>query len=156
MTPDERDLEHALARRLGDHAADCDECRTSPLPLADLARGLALQTVALDAAVLSRRVLAALQPELARLASNWFWRRFGRGVLAALVPLPAVVVFDVWLLSSVREWAAGVLPGALVTYLVVSYGSLLLLLFAATYAAIPLALAREAWSRSVARVEVAT
>lgn len=149
----ESDPERALARRLGEHAEECGECRATPLPLGELARVLAQQVVAIDAVALSRRVAAALQPELARLASVWFWRRFGRGVLVALLPLPAIVALDAWLLSYVHEWAAAWLPEALATYLVVSYGALLVLLFAATYAAIPLALAREAWGRSVARLE---
>lgn len=144
------------ARRLEEHAAGCDECRTLAPPLASLASSLSSYAIPLDVAAMSRRVLAALRPELARLASIWFWRRLSRVTLAALLPLPLVVLFDVYILQIFYAWALTVLPAIVATYLVVSYAATQLLLVAATYAAIPLVLARDAWNRAVVPVEVAS
>ena len=152
MTRDPNALEGG-AERLAQHAADCDECREATPPLGDIVRTLSSYATSIDAAALSRRVLAALRPELTRLASIWFWRRLARGLLAALVPLPLIVLFDAYVLSNVYEWVSGLLPTVVATYLVASYGALLFLLFGATYAAIPLVLARDAWIRSVAPTE---
>lgn len=135
------------------HAGDCDDCRSEPLPLAAIARGLAAYAVPLDVAALSRRVTAALRPELARLASAWFWQRLARATVAALLPLPLILLLDVFALRFVYDWASTILPAALATYLVVSYAAAQLLLFAATYAAIPLVLARDAWQRAITPVE---
>jgi hypothetical protein len=155
--PDEREpLAAAGERRLTEHAADCDECRPAPLPLAALARDLASYAVPLDVAALSRRVLAVLRPELARLASVWFWRRVSRVTLAALLPLPVILALDVYLLRLFYTWAIGLVPVAVATYLVVTYAATQILLFAATYAAIPLVLARDAWARAITPAEALT
>lgn len=135
-------------RLLSQHVRDCSECGGEPPPV-EMAERLAAYVVTIDAAALSRRVLAAARPELARLASAWFWRRLAAAVLAALLPLPVVLALNAVLLAALHTWASALLPAALVSYLVGSYAALLLLLFASTYAAIPLVLAREAWSRGV-------
>ena len=142
--------------RLAEHVRDCDECGAAPPPLGALARQLATYAVPLDVAALSRRVVAALRPELSRLASVWFWRRLARVSVAALLPLPAILLLDAYVLRSVHAWVSTLLPDAVATYLVVSYAAVQLLLFAATYAAIPLVLARDAWVRAMIPVEAST
>jgi hypothetical protein len=154
VTHDERrELARQGEERLAAHTRECDDCAAASSSLADVARVLAGYVVAVDAAELSRRVMASLQLELARLASAWFWRRLARVTVAALLPLPAVLFLDAYVLRVFYGWASGILPQALVAYLVVSYAALQLLLVAATYAAIPLVLARDAWARAIARAE---
>lgn len=153
MTDDRERLADDGAGRLTSHAADCDDCRARPLPLAEIARELATYAVPLDVSALSRRVTAYLRPELARLASTWFWRRLSRAIVAALLPLPVILLLDMLLLRSVYGWASTLLPAAVATYLVVSYAAAQLLLFAATYAVIPLVLARDAWQRGITPAE---
>jgi hypothetical protein len=139
---------------LAEHAAACDECRAAPLPLAAVERELAGYRVPLDVAALSRRVLAAVRPELQRLASVWFWRRLARVTAAALLPLPLIVLLNGWLLGLAYGWVSQLVPPALALYLVASYAAAQILLLALTYAAIPLLLAREAWNRVAAPAEV--
>jgi hypothetical protein len=62
-------------------------------------------------------------------------------VLASLLPLPGVLAYNAYVLQAAYSLASTVLPTALVAYLVLSYAAFLTLLFALTYAAIPLLLA---------------
>jgi len=149
----EDDLARRGEARLAEHARECDECAAAPLAFETIARSLAAYAVPLDVAELSRRVARHLQPELARLASVWFWRRLGRVIFAALLPLPLILLLDAYVLGVFYAWASTVLPAALATYLVISYAASQLLLFAATYAAIPLLLARDAWFRGLTTAE---
>ena len=91
----------------------------------------------------SQRALAGLRPELQRLATHAYWRRVAATLLRALVPLPLIATYNLLLL---RVWYLAIhalLPAAMATYLVLSYSAFLILLFALTYAAIPLLLARS-------------
>lgn len=152
---DERGQQTPLGEQiLEEHVRDCVECEVLALPVRGIAERLASYAVPIDAAALSRRVLEVVRPDLARLASVWFWRRLARVILTALVPLPVVLVLNAVVLSAFHAWVSEVLPAAVATYLVVSYAALLLLLFASTYAAIPLVLARDAWARAAGPVEV--
>ena len=124
--------------RLAAHAADCEACHASPLPLEQLAVRLNASPVHIDATALSRRVLLQLQPELEHLALAASWPRMLRGLLLSLLPLPLVVAVDAYFLSLVYGLVSALVPAALAAYLVLSYGAVLVLLFAMTYAAIPL------------------
>lgn len=130
-------------RHLAAHASDCDACRSEPLPLEHLAARLSTSAVDIDSTLLSRRVLARLQPELERRAFAASWPRMLRGLLLALLPLPLVVAFDAYFLDLVYGLVSALLPAAFAAYLVVSYGALLVLLFALTYSAIPLLMMRS-------------
>ena len=127
---------------LAAHARECEDCRGSAAPIAQLSTLLDAGALALDAAGLSRRVLARVAPELQARAQAAFWRRLGRTFGAALVPLPLLVVADFWLLGWLYDLAAAWLPSALAAYLVLSYAASLLVLIGSVYAAIPLLLAR--------------
>lgn len=126
------------------HSADCAECQNTPLPLDRVAAALEAAVPAIDAAVLSRQTCLQLRPELQRRAQAVGWRRMAVGVLLALLPLPLVLAYNAYLLHMVYDLLSSLLPAAIAAYLVLSYGAFLLLLFATTYAAIPLLMAHRA------------
>ena len=127
---------------LFEHARECDECRNSAPPLGELSARLDAGAAAVDAASLSRLVLARIAPELRARAQAVFWRRLVRALAAALLPLPLVIAADLWLLGWLYALIAAWLPSGLAVYLVASYAATLLVLIGSAYAAIPLLLAR--------------
>lgn len=127
--------------RLAAHVDDCDACRDQPPPLDLISAALSRSQPAIDAAMLSARTLASLQPELARLASRAWWKRVAAVLLPALLPLPLVLAYDAYLLRLAYGVLTWVIPEPVATYFVFSYAALLVLIFAATYAAIPLLVA---------------
>lgn len=138
-----------LPAQLAAHSADCSECQNTPLPLDRIAAVLEATVPAIDAAALSRQTFAQLRPELQRRALALGWRRMAVGVLLSLLPLPLVLAYNAYLLHVVYDLLSSLLPAAIAAYLVLSYGAFLLLLFATTYAAIPLLMAhRPVESRS--------
>jgi len=143
-------------QRLAAHATNCDACRNEPLPLDRLAARLNASRVDIDSTNLSRRALARLQPELERRALAAAWPRMLRGLLLSLLPLPLVVAFDAYFLNIVYGLVSALLPATLAAYLVVSYGALLVLLFALTYSAIPLLVMRSGRPLSTIDSQLAT
>jgi hypothetical protein len=135
------------ASALAVHVEECQTCRTVPPPVERIAAVLRASTVALDAAALSARTLAHVRPELERRASAARARRIAAGVLLALLPLPVVLAYDAYLLLLLYHIISALLPTAVATYLVLSEAAALALLFAATYAAIPIVLARPGSAR---------
>ena len=129
--------------RLTAHSADCAECKNTPLPLDRIAAVLEAAVLAIDAAALSRQTFAQLRPELQRRALAVGWRRVAIGVLLSLLPLPLVLAYNAYLLHVVYDLLSNLLPAAIAAYLVLSYGAFLLLLFATTYAAIPLLMVHQ-------------
>ncbi len=150
MNP-ERDLQNGHAC-LATHVAECEVCRSEPLPLEPVVQALATSRVEIDATSLSRHTLARLQPQLRQRATRVLWERVAVGVLLALVPLPAVLAYDAYILRVVYDLVSTLLPTTLAAYLVLSYAAFLLLLFALTYAAIPLLLVRDTRPRAPAPV----
>jgi hypothetical protein len=132
---------------LAAHAAECEACRAAPLPMDRIAVILNAADVRLDTAALSARVMVRLRRELA-VAGGVSWRAVAPVLLRAVLPLPAVAVFDAYLLWTAYALGKTVLPGPLVGYVVVSYGAVLLLLFGLTYAAVPLLMARQRPART--------
>ncbi|HVO26084.1 MAG TPA: hypothetical protein VMW56_20910 [Candidatus Margulisiibacteriota bacterium] len=110
------------------------------MPLDHLASLLEDTRPDIDAATLSRHAFARLQPELQRRAVLIGWRRVAVGVLLALLPLPFVLAYNAYFLRLVYGYLSALLPATIAAYLVLSYAASLLLLFAATYAAIPVLL----------------
>lgn len=125
------------------HVADCSACRVAPPPVERIAVHLDAVAVPLDAVALSSRTFQRLQPEIGRLAAAAIWRRAAAGFMLAVLPLPLVLVCNAYLLHLVYVAASAVVPPPLAAYLIASYAAFLVLLFAATYAAIPLCLARR-------------
>ena len=130
-------------RGLAAHVEACDACRADTPPVDRIATLLSAATVSIDAAALSQRTIVRLRPELERCASAALWRRAATQVLLALVPLPAVLAYNVYLFRMAYNALLALLPAAVVVYLVTTEAALLVLLFAATYAAIPILLARR-------------
>ncbi len=130
-------------RALAAHVEACDACRLDTPAVDLIAARLATVNVPIDAAALSQRTMLRLRPELQRCANAALWRRATIGVLLALLPLPAVLAYNVYLLHMAYDVLLALLPAAVVVYLVASEAALLVLLFAATYAAIPVLLARR-------------
>ena len=128
--------------RLAAHVEACDACRVDVPAVDRIAARLSAATVPIDAAALSQRTIVRLRPELQRCASGSLWRRAAGGVLLALLPLPAVLAYNVYLLRMAYDALLALLPAAVAVYLVGTEAALLVLLFAATYAAIPILLAR--------------
>jgi hypothetical protein len=129
--------------RLTAHAADCDACQRAPLPVERLADVLAAGAVGVDPTRLSQLALARVRAELEWCARRAFWRRVAVGMLLSLVPLPAVLAYDAYVLRLAYDLVCVLLPAGLAAYLVLSYAASLALLFALTYAAIPLLVERS-------------
>ena len=130
-------------RGLTAHVEACDACRIDTPPVDLIAARLSAATVPIDAAALSQRTTIGLRLELERCASAALWRRAATGVLRALFPLPVVLACNVYLLRTAYDALLSLLPAAVAIYLVATEAALLVLLFAATYAAIPILLARN-------------
>ena len=134
---------------LSKHAGECSECRIEPAQLTALGTALRAAPLNLEAAVLSRRVLQMVAPELARLAARAFRRRVALGIGLALVPLPAVLVYDAFVLRTIYALLSAVLPSALAAYFIGGMALSAAFLIAASYAVIPLVVDRQfAVSRS--------
>lgn len=123
--------------------ADAAECRTPSAKLDVLAASLsAPPRAAADVAAMSRRVLLAAAPALAANAHRAYRRQLARDLLLSLSPLPVVVFFNMYLLREAHALLSSWLPDGIFAWIVVGYGSMLLLLCALTYAALPVLIAR--------------
>lgn len=127
---------------LAAHAEECVQCRAAPLPTDRIAMLLSATEVGVEPAVLSARALARLRREL-RVNRPVAYGAVAGGLLRALLPLPAVAAVDAYMLWLAYSYGATLLPRPLVAYWVWSYAAVLVLLFALTYAALPLFLVRQ-------------
>jgi hypothetical protein len=135
-------------QRLAAHVADCESCVASPPSIQRIAAALDAGADPPQPGLLSARALARLRPELEHLASMAWWRQVAACVLLASLPLPAVVVYDAYVLRALYDLLLAVLPSGVAFYVLASYAAILLLLFALSYAAIPILLARPAGHRA--------
>jgi len=126
------------------HAAGCDACRGEAAAVARVAAAFAADEVPAPGPALAARVLAAARPLLDAKRRHAARRALAAALAAALVPLPVILMIDVWALGTIYAWLTRVLPPALSLYLVVNYAALLALLGALTYGAIPLLAERQA------------
>jgi hypothetical protein len=92
---------------------------------------------AADASAWSRRSLAASRPILATHARREYRRRVSLALVAALIPLPIIAMYDRILLGWLYEIADTLLPSPIATLAVGGYAATTSLLLALTYAAIP-------------------
>jgi ABC-type uncharacterized transport system permease subunit len=99
---------------------------------------------------LSQLALRRARPELARRARLAWWRRVAASIVLALIPLPVVLVSDAYVLTYSYELLRTLLPDALAVFMLASYSATIALLFALTYAAIPIVLARGSDAGSAA------
>jgi hypothetical protein len=125
------------------HARGCARCRTAEAPLASVRAALAAAPLPAVSGGLTARVLAAAAPALARNAALAARRRLARALAAGLLPLPLILLFDVWLVRSAYALLTRFLPDALGLWVVVNWAGLLALLLALAYGAIPFLAARQ-------------
>lgn len=152
MTPRCEDVRERRVRGLAtpDDAAHVDACATCGAerePLAALATAFAAHRTSPPSPALEARVLHAAAPILAarrRHAARW---SVAAAVAAAFLPLPLIVVVDVWALQLIYDGLSRLLPPALSFYLVMNYAAVLALLGTLTYGAIPLLAERQARGR---------
>ncbi len=137
------DRRDTTADALAAHVRECEECRTVPLPAERVAVALSRSVPDIDPAVLSQRALTQLRPVLRRQASVAFWKRLAAGIGLSLLPLPAVLAYDAYVLRGLFWVVSSILPQTVAAYLVLTYAAFLLLLFSSTYAVIPLVLVRR-------------
>lgn len=129
---------------LRDHVADCAACRADPPPLDGLEAVLGGGDIGgIDVRRFSRRVVERLQPELSRRARAVYRREVAAAVLVGVLPLPAVLLYNAYVLHLVYHLIALVLPGGVAAYLVATYAAFLVLLYGVTYAAVPLLMGRH-------------
>jgi hypothetical protein len=131
-------VQDSRGSRLAEHVDECAACRAESLPLDRLSLLLAEDEVPVDTEALSCRALVQLRPELRANASRALQRRMVRALLVSVVPLALVLGYDVFVLGLLHGLLQHFLPSGLATYIVFSQFALISLLFAATYAAIPL------------------
>lgn len=137
---------------IDEHVRECDDCARAGLPIEELTAHLNASTVNLDPAPLTRRALPLLTRALAEQAARAVRRRVVLGVLFSLAPLGAVVACDVWILQAIHAVLERIFPARLATWLVLNYAAAILLMFGATYAAIPLLVSRQIRGRRNGRV----
>lgn len=129
------------------HVAACAACGAETATIDALAAAFAVHRTASPSPLLESRVLDAAAPMLAarrRHAARW---AVAAAVAAALVPLPLIVLIDVWALQLIYGGLSRLLPPALSFYLVMNYAAVLALLGTLTYGAIPLLAERQARGR---------
>ncbi len=120
------------------HLAACPRCRAERAAVESLARTLAAAPVPAPPLGLTWRLLAAAEPLLARNARRAAWPTFALALAAALLPLPAILLLDFYLVRAAFALLTAILPTALGAYLTFNYAATLALLLALTYAAIPI------------------
>ena len=122
------------------HVSACAHCRAEQ-PV--VTRALAAYAAPEPRAILTARVLRAAAPLLERNARRAARRALLRAIAAALLPLPAIAVFDFYVVRGLQRLLAAVLPGALSLYVVCNYAVLLAFLLALTYGAVPILAERQ-------------
>ena len=81
------------------HLASCEECRAATAVLGRLAQALAADHVTPPSPVLRAQVLAAAGPLLAAKQRHAARHALVAAVAAALLPLPLILMIDVWALA---------------------------------------------------------
>lgn len=143
----ERRLRGMCTAEDGAHVAACAACAAEAETVDALASAFAGHRTAAPSPMLESRVLETATPILAarrRHAARW---AVAAAVAAALVPLPLIVLIDVWALQMIYGGLSRLLPPALSFYLVMNYAAVLALLGTLTYGAIPLLAERQARGR---------
>lgn len=138
------------------HVKTCGRCQREERIIRALSQVLAEDTVPEPAPALTQRVLAAAAPVLAGYdvprikAYRW---RLARALSAALLPLPAILVVDTYVIRGLHAALSMLLPAFLTTYVVFHLAALMLLAVTLTYGAVPLLADRQirlAWSKQPA------
>jgi hypothetical protein len=139
-------LGHPLDGERADHARGCGRCRRELAAIAHVTRLLATEPIPGPPPALGRAVLAAAAPILAarrRAETTGYRRALAGAVAAALVPLPLVIAFDVYLWRAAHAVLRTLLPGLLSVYLAFNIAALMLLALALAYGAVPFLVHRQ-------------
>lgn len=96
-----------------------------------------------DFSALPKATLQLLRPQMARRADVGLPNRVLWRVLPALLPLPFVIIYAAYVLQAIYTPIAAVFSPDVAGYVAGVHVMLLSLLFGATYAAIPVVLARK-------------
>jgi len=129
------------------HVAGCPRCRTHAPAMRALAARLAGAPAPAPPATLADDVLRTAAPLLRRHARRSAWMPLVRAIGAALLPLPAILAVDAYLLHTLYTLLCRILPPSVGVYVIVNNVLLLALLLALTYGAIPLLAERQARGR---------
>lgn len=105
-----------------------------------------------DADAWAARTREAVAPVLERRAAWAYRRRVAIALLAALLPLPVIVLYDRFVLETLYGLAETLLPQPLPVLAVGAYGLTALLLLGATYASIPLLVDRTGRGRRLTAI----
>src|SRR5439155_308694 len=95
------------------HLAACPRCRAERAAVESLARTLAAAPVPAPPLGLTWRLLAAAEPLLARNARRAAWPTVALALAAALLPLPAILLLDFYLVRAAFALLTAILPTAL-------------------------------------------
>lgn len=131
-------------RRLAAHVEECPHCRAEGVDTVRVAAWLDVESAMPNTAMLSRRTLVAARPALRRRAAAVWRRRVATSLLLALLPLPLILAYDAYVLRAAYELLRMLLPSGVALYVLATYTAVVSLLFALTYAAIPVLLAQRA------------
>jgi hypothetical protein len=126
------------------HLAACRRCAAAAADARTVAARMAAAAPPEPPPTLTARVLHAATPVLAHRARRAVWMPLARAIAVALLPFPAIVVLDAYLLRGLYGLLTTVLPETLSFYLVLNYAGLLALVAALTYGTIPLLAAHQA------------
>jgi hypothetical protein len=137
-----RDLDPAARA----HVAECARCRAEVAALGKVATTLRAAITPEPPPGLRRCTLSAAAPLLAERAAalaHGYRRRLAQAVVAALLPLPAVLVLDAWAVRALHGLLSALLPGPVSAYLAFNFAALVALAIAMTYAAVPVLADRQ-------------
>ena len=129
------------------HVALCAACTASAPALARVREAFAAAAPPEPSPLLAARVRAAARPLLAARRRHAERRALAAAVVAALLPLPLIVLVDVWALQAIYGGLSHFLSPTVSFYLVANYAAVLALLGALTYGAIPFLAERQARGR---------
>lgn len=136
-------LEKDLDETAADHVRGCPRCGRDSAVVDSLRRQLAAGRPPEPSPALLGRIMSSARPILARNRRRAIWLLVARAVGAALLPLPLILLVDAYVLGEIHRLLSLVLPRTLTLYLVAGQASLIALLLAITYGAIPLLAERQ-------------
>ncbi len=137
-------------RRLRAHVESCPRCAGEEISVQAIAKCLAAAGGEFDSELLSRTVLRVARPELRTAAARHLRQAVARTLLLSALPLVVVLACDWFVLGALRDFLALLVPRSVATGVAFGYGAAVALLFATTYAAVPILLDR--WSGAAWRM----
>ncbi|HYC22288.1 MAG TPA: hypothetical protein VEI94_06270 [Candidatus Bathyarchaeia archaeon] len=129
------------------HAQSCTVCAGADAAARALSARLTAEPEETVPAGFSDRVLRAAAPLLERNRRRATARQLVRTLVAAFLPLPVIVLVDVYLLRGAYQLLSDVLPTSLSLYLVLNAAAMLGALLSLTYGAVPILAERQLRAR---------